>query len=416
MRAMMFKLASKSLINRKGSVLLTVIAMAVSLFTLLAVDHIREQSKTSFASTVSGVDLIVGSRTSSINLLLYSVFRIGSPTANLNWDSYQSIIKHPKIAWSIPISLGDSHKGYRVMGTTQDFFSHFKYGKKHPLSFATGHAFNGVFDVVLGAEVARKINYKLQDPIVLAHGIAATSFSIHDTHPFRVVGILAATGTPADQTLYVSLQGIEAIHQNWQTGTHIKNNTQQNTQPDTLTPTSITAVMVGLTSRMATFSVQRYIKEFKQEPLSAILPGVALSELWRIMGSVEGVLKMISYLVLLSSLLGLAAMLLASIRERQHEIQILRIIGAPPWYIFAVVELEAMLIALISTLISIISLWVVLISMQSTLAAEFGLLVSSNVFSIKSLQILALVLLATMIAAAIPSAMAYRSAKQISKD
>ena len=412
---MMLKLASKSLLNRKGSVLLTIIAIAVSLFTLLAVDHIRQQSKASFSSTISGVDLIVGSRTSSINLLLYSVFRIGSPTANLNWDTYQTVIQHPKIAWSIPISLGDSHKGYRVMGTTDDFFSHFKYGKKHALSFTEGHPFEGIFDVVLGAEVAKKLNYKLKDPVVLAHGIAATSFSIHDTHPFKIVGILAATGTPADQTLYVSLQGIEAIHKNWQTGTHLKHNQQQNIHPDSLTPTSITAVMLGLTSRMATFSVQRYIKQFGQEPLSAILPGVALSELWQIMGSVEGVLEIISYLVLFSSLLGLSAMLLASIRERQQEIQILRIVGSPPWYIFAVIELEAILIALISTLISIVSLWAVLILIQSTLAAEFGLLVSANIFSLKNMQVLGLVLLATMIAAAIPSAMAYQSAKRTGK-
>ena len=412
---MILTLASKSLLNRKGSVLLTTIAMAVSLFVLLAVDHIRQQTKNSFASTVSGVDLIVGSRTSSINLLLYSVFRIGSPTANVSWQSYENLTAHPKVAWAIPISLGDSHKGYRVMGTTADFFSHFKYGKKHPLAFSSGKTFTGSFGAVLGSEVANKLNYNVNTPMVLAHGIAATSFAQHEQHPFKVVGILEPTGTPVDQTIMVSLQGIEAMHENWQTGTRLNVSSEPEHHEQALTPESITAAMIGLTSRMATFGVQRYIQQYKQEPLTAILPGVALSELWQIVGSVEKILELISYLVLLASLLGLSAMLLASIRERHHEIQLLRVIGAPPWYIFFIVELEALLIALISSFISIVMLWALLMGFQSALSAEFAVQISVNVFSIKSLQILLLVLMATVIAAAIPSVMAYRSALSIQK-
>lgn len=395
---MIFTLASKSLIKRKGSVALTITALAVSLFVLLAVDHIRLQTKQSFASTLSGTDLIVGSRTSSINLLLYSVFRIGSPTANLSWDSYQYFNNHPKIAWTIPISLGDSHKGFRVMGTTEDFFRHYQYANKKNVAFAQGQKFKGIYDVVLGADVAKQLHYAINDPIVLAHGIAATSFSMHDQHPFNTVGILKPTGTPVDQSLYVSLQGIEAIHNN------------------NATATSITAFMVGLTSRMSTFSVQKHINQYPTEALTAILPGVALSELWQIMGSIEEILAVISYLVLLASLLGLSAMLLASIRERQQEIRLLRIIGAPPHYIFFIIELEAILIALIGTGLSLLVLTSVLIAFQSTFAADLGLRLSTNLFSMNNLAILGLVQIATIMAAAIPAAMAFRSAKYTMHD
>ena len=154
---MFFRLASKSLFNRKGSVALTILAMSVSIFVLLGVEHIRSQTKESFNSTVSGVDLIVGARTGSLNLLLYSVFRIGAPTNNIDWDTYQTIASHSKVAWAIPISLGDSHKGYRVMGTSTDYFKHFSYGKKRQLSFTAGKPFSEVFDVVLGSEVARTL-------------------------------------------------------------------------------------------------------------------------------------------------------------------------------------------------------------------------------------------------------------------
>ncbi len=152
---MFMRLATKSLFNRKGSVLLTIMAMSVSIFVLLGVEHIRGQSKQSFNNTVSGVDLIVGARTGSLNLLLYSVFRIGSPTNNIAWDTYQSISNNAKVAWAIPISLGDSHQGYRVMGTTTDYFSHFSYGNQRQLSFSQGKPFEEIFDVVLGAQVAK---------------------------------------------------------------------------------------------------------------------------------------------------------------------------------------------------------------------------------------------------------------------
>jgi putative ABC transport system permease protein len=182
---MFFRLASKSLLNRKGSVLLTILAMSVSIFVLLGVEHIRTQTKESFNSTVSGVDLIVGARTGSLNLLLYSVFRIGSPTNNIDWETYQTIAKNSKVAWAIPISLGDSHKGYRVMGTSTDYFEYFSYGNRRQLDFAKGKPFSDLFDIVLGSEVANKLDYSLGDKIVLAHGLGKTSFSLHDDRPFK---------------------------------------------------------------------------------------------------------------------------------------------------------------------------------------------------------------------------------------
>lgn len=207
---MFFKLAMKSLLNRKGSVILTLMAMTVSIFVLLAVEHIRYQAKESFANTVSGVDLIVGARTGSLNLLLYSVFRIGSPTNNISWGSFEDITSHPQVKWAVPIALGDSHKGYRVMGTTKEYFEVFSYGNGHTLKFDKGHAFSHLLDVVIGADIAKKLGYSLGEKLVLSHGIASTSFSQHDDRPFTVVGILKPTGTPVDQTLHVSLEGIEA--------------------------------------------------------------------------------------------------------------------------------------------------------------------------------------------------------------
>ena len=406
------KLALKSLMDRKGSVILSLMAMTVSIFVLLGVEHVRHQAKESFSNTVSGVDLIVGARTGSLNLLLYSVFRIGSPTNNISWQSFESIAASSKVKWAIPISLGDSHKGFRVFGTSRDYFQHFSYGEKHPLVFDKGEAFVQVFDVVIGSEVAKQLGYQLGDKLVLAHGVAKTSFSLHDDRPFQIVGILTATGTPVDQTLHVSLQGIEAIHIDWQQGVKMPNSaiTQSELEQAHLRPKSITAIMLGLESKMATFHVQRNINNYAQEPLMAILPGVALSELWQMMGVLENTLILVSALVFVSACLGVSAMLLSSIRERGREIQLLRAVGAPPSFLFLLIELEALLITVFSIILGASLLVACLVLSQDYLVAHFGLHININVLNESSIYLMATMITASILIAAIPSFSGYINA------
>ncbi len=410
---MFLRLALYSLWSRKGSALLTFLAITVSVFVLLGVEQIRHQAKDSFSNTVSGIDLIVGARTGDINLLLYSVFRLGNATNNISWQSYQQIAANPNVAWTIPISLGDSHKGYRVMGTSVDYFSHFRFGQNQPLTLATGSAFADVFDVVLGSEVARTLDYQLGDQLVLAHGMGSTSFSNHDDNPFRVTGILKPTGTPVDQTLHVSLEGIEAIHVGWQNGVKLPGRpatsaaAQQN-----LTPKNITAFMVGLKSKLAIFKMQRQINTYRGEPMLAILPGVTLTQLWQMMSVMENTLRLISALVLLASLLGLAAMLLTSIRERQREIAVMRAIGASPWFLLALIETEALLIALAGTLLAMTLLGLVTAFASDILAEQFSLFIEGNLLTTQSLGYLLAIIVCTFITGLIPGVTAYRKALQ----
>jgi putative ABC transport system permease protein len=410
---MFVRVALKSLLNRKGSVLMTLLAIAVAIFVLLGIEHIRNQARDSFASTVSGVDLIVGAKTGSLNLLLYSVFRMGAPTDNINWETYQEIAAGKDVDWAVPISLGDSHEGYRVVGTTSDYFEYFSYGNKRNLEISDGEQFSDTFDVVLGSEVARTLGYALGKRIVLAHGMAATSFSLHENTPFTVVGILAPTGTPVDQTLHVRLDGIEAMHAGWQQGPNLvaAGEGRSDSLPDELEPESITAFMLGLKSKMVTFRVQRQINDFIGEPLLAILPGVALSELWQMVGMFENVLRLISMLVLMAAVLGLGAVLLASVRERNHEIHLLRVLGAPPYYLFFLIELEAFLICLLGMSLGIASLYLCLLVVEEVLFANFGLHLNPSVFTVEGLVIMLLVLAAALLSAAIPSMRVYNQAR-----
>ncbi|HDY85191.1 hypothetical protein LCGC14_0471030 [marine sediment metagenome] len=406
---MLIKLAIKSLLQRKVSVLLTVMMIAVSIFVLFSVETIRYQAKDSFSKTVSGVDLIVGARTGQLNLLLYSVFHIGHATNNISWQSYQQLAKNPNVAWTIPIALGDSHRGYRVLGTTADLFTFFKYGEQQTLTFAQGHAFNDLYDAVIGADVAKQLGYKIGDKIILSHGVAKTSFSQHKDKPFTISGVLKPTGTPSDKTVYVSLQAIEAIHIDWQHGVKLPNFKTSNKaiSADSLVPETITAFMVGLKSKLATFAVQQQVNNFSAEPLMAILPGATLVELWQMLGSVEQILLLISVLVLAGALLGMSNMLLVSMKERQHEMAILRVVGASPLVILLLIQLEAMLLVIAGIILALLALWLSMWLFSGYITSEYGLFMNQQLLNSHLMIDVGWILLASFFVTMIPAVSAY---------
>ena len=403
-------LAGKSLWNRRLTSALVVLAIALSVTLLLGVARLRTQARASFAHTLSGTDLIVGARGGPINLLLYSVFRIGDPTNNVNWTSYRTLATHPQVAWTVPLSLGDSHRGFRVLGTSRDYFQHYRYGRDQPLRFAEGREFEDVFDAVLGAEVADRLGYRPGQSIVIAHGAGEVSFALHDDKPFRVVGILARTGTPVDQTVHVSLEGIEAIHADWRGGAPIPGmrlSAEQVRQLD-LTPKTITAFLVGLKAKTAIFRLQREINEFAAEPLLAILPGLTLQQLWDLMGLAENALLVVSGLVVLVGLTVMLAALLTGLNERRREMAILRALGARPGQIFALVLGESMALALAGAAFGVLLLQGALLLAGPMLQARLGLAIAGWPPSSHELILLAAVLGCGLLAGLFPAWRAYR--------
>ncbi len=403
-------LAVKSLLNRRTTVGLTLLALAVSVTLVLGVEKLRTEAKASFAATISGTDLIVGARSGSVQLLLYSVFRIGNATNNISWQSYQEIAARPDVAWTVPLSLGDSHRGFRVLGTTGDYFHHYRYGRKLPLAFAAGGPFTDLFDAVLGAEVARALGYKLGDPLVVAHGLGAEGFSNHKDKPFRVAGILARTGTPVDRTVHVSLQAVEAIHIDWKSGAPVPGMrvTADQVRRMDLTPRAITAVLVGAKSRFAAFTLQRAINEYRPEPLLAVLPGVALQELWDLMGTAEAALAAISVAVVAAGLLGMMIMMLTGLNERRREMAILRSVGARPLHLFALLVSEAAVLTMAGAAAGLGLFYAALAAFRPVLDSRFGLFLEISAPTAHDLAILGAVVLAGVLAGAVPALGAYR--------
>lgn len=405
---MILRLAFGSLRARVLTVAMTVLAIALSVTLFLGVEKVRTGAKASFADTISGTDLIVGARSGSVQLLLYSVFRIGNATNNMTWESYQDIAARPEIDWIVPISLGDSHRQFRVMGTTSAFFERYKYRSGRSLATRDGEIMSDLFDAVIGADVATTLGYEVGDPIVVAHGLA--SFSNHDDQPFRVSGILEKTGTPVDRTVIVSLEAIEAIHVDWKSGARIPGQstpTEVIRQMD-LEPNAITAALVGTKSRLQVFGLQRAINSYPQEPLLAILPGVALQELWQIVGIAETALVAVSGMVVVTALIGMMATIFSSLNERRREMAIFRAMGARPRVILGMLVLEASVMAAIGAALGLALLYISLFVAQPWVDQAFGLWLPINAPSMRELLVLVGVVLAGAIVSLIPALRAYR--------
>jgi putative ABC transport system permease protein len=404
-------LAIKSLANRRFSAILTVLAIALSVTLLLAVEKVRTEARASFTSTIAGTDLVVGARSGSVQLLLYSVFRIGNATNNIRWDSYQKVANHPRVEWAIPISLGDSHRGFRVMGTNALYFEHYRYGRDQTLELALGALPGDLYDAVLGADVARELGYDLDTEMVLAHGTGAVSFVDHGDKPFRVRGILNKTGTPVDRTIHISLEGMEALHVDWQQGMPARGaaaiSAEQARQME-LTPKAITAVLLGLTSPIATFSVQREINQYTGEPLQAILPGVALQELWSLLGVAEKALFIVSLFVVLTGLVGMLTAILSSLNERRREMAILRSVGARPQHVFSLLLLEAASLALAGILLGLGLMYLGLWLARPLILSHYGLFIAITPPGVYEWQLLGAILGASILMGSVPAWRAYR--------
>ena len=401
-------LAKKSLQSRRSTAILTIFSIAVSVLLLLGVEKIRVNAQSSFANTISGTDLIVGARSGSIQLLLYSVFRMGNATNNISWKSYQDIAQQKGIKWTIPISLGDSHRGFRVMGTSRDYFSVYQYGEKRTLKFSSGSQFEGVFDAVIGSEVANSLNYAVGDEVIISHGTGSTSFAQHKDKPFVISGILKHTGTPVDRTIHVSLAGIEAMHVNWQ-GAVKKRKASKALTESNLQPESITAFLVGLDSKIVSFKMQRYINQYSPEPLLAIFPGIALHELWSLMSVAEKALLIISLFVVLASLTGMLAVSLAGLNERRREIAILRSVGASHWHIMGLLITETVLLTLAGILFGLTLLYSGIWLAQPIIEKNYGLFIPITAPNIRELGMVSMLLATSFIVGLVPAYRAYKN-------
>ena len=453
-------LALKSLRNRAFSTSLTVGSIALSVALLIGVENVRAGMRESFSNTISQTDLIVGTKGGTIQLLLYSVFGMGAPTENVSWEAYREWADHPAVEWTIPYSLGDSHRGFRVIGTNEDFFRHYRYRGGQGIALAEGRANEGLFDVTLGADVAAELNYALGDEIAVTHGLGEVGFINHDHMPFTVTGVLAKTFTPVDRAIYVTLEGMEAIH--WEDGAppatddehdheaeaqaapaddgHAHDEAEAQAAPaddghahddeadaqaapaddghahtedvsiEDVEVTQVTSFFVGTTNRRDVLQLQREINDFEDEPMMAVIPGAALNEMWQGLAYAETGLRLVAIFVVLVGLLGMLVSLYTSLNERRREMAILRAVGAGPNRIIALLVLESLCLASAGALAGLTLVYALLSVAQPLVEAQAGLFIPIRPPGSIELLFLGAVVTAGFLMGFVPALKAYRTA------
>ena len=406
-------MAWKSLLNRRVTNLLTVGSIALSVTLLLGVEKIRTGARESFTNTISQTDLVVGARGGTLQLLLYSVFRIGTATNNIGWKTYEKFKAHPAVSWTIPISLGDSHRGFRVVATNQSYYEHYRYMGSEKVEFASGRAPGGVFDVAVGAEVAKELGYKTADPIVLSHGIGEGAGIVqHGDKPFTIVGVMTFTGTPIDRSVYITLEGMEAIHMDWTDGAPPppgKGMKPADLAARKIEVEQITSFFLRTKSRIETLRLQREINTYDQEALTAIIPGVALAELWSNIGYAETGLLAVSVLVVFVGLLGMLVSLYSSLNERRREMSIFRAIGVHPSTIGLLLMIEAFLLTAAGAAIGLVGTYGAVILSKPLIREFLGLALPVSVPSLLEWGYIGALLFFGLVIGIIPARRAYRN-------
>lgn len=410
----LLRLAWKSIKNRRLTTALTVASIALSTALLLSVERAKRAAEEGFTQTISQTDLIVGARSGPINLILYTVFNMGNATNNISMETYEDLKKNPNIDWTIPYSLGDGHRGFRVVGTDQNFYEHYRFRGDQAVQFEQGSVSLGLWDAAIGADVARELDYKLGQKIVIAHGVTSgKGILMHDDKPFTVTGILKPTGTALDRSIYITLEGLEALHIDWQNGampTAAQAVSQTSLKKEDIKVKMITAFFLRTKSRIETLRLQRDMNTYKEEPLLAIIPGVTLSELWRGLGYVEVTLRAIAFMVVAVGLVAMLIALLTGLNERRREMAILRALGASPQKIVALLVFESTVLTTIGVASGVLVQIFVFQVLKGWLEREFGLYLVGAIFSSREIFEIALMVTAGALVGLIPAVRSMRLA------
>ena len=406
-------LTFRSLKNRKFTSMLCILSIALSVTLFLAIERIRNGARDGFTNTISKTDLIIGAKGGQLQLLLYTVFHIGGAVNNIRMSTYEDIKSNHLVEWAIPISLGDTYKGYRVVATDENFFEHYRFRGDNKVELLSGKIPTETFDVAIGAEVAKKFKLKVGDPIVLSHGISAEAILNHQSTPFHIVGIVSPTQTPIDTGVFINLYGMEAMHFGWESGVP----SGESVNPDrfkkeNIKITQLTSFMVKLKSRIAVLKMRREIDAYDKEPIMAIIPALSLQEMWQTIGYVEQILFLVSLCVLLVGVLSILISLYTSINERRREMAILRSLGASSFHIFSLLLYESSFLVMLGCLFGVVSLYGVLIFVRPWLESNFSVYLEVQSLSKSEWIYLLGIFIAGTLAGLIPAIKAYMNSLQ----
>lgn len=387
-------LALRYLVSRPLAALLNLLLLTLGLASITFVLLAGEQIERSFRRDLAGIDLVVGAKGSPMQLILAGVFQIDVPPGNVRLADVQQLAQQPQVARMIPLSLGDSFRGYRIVGTTTEYLTHFR------LATAAGRAWKTSMEAVIGTHVAQDTGMKAGDTFIGSHGLAEGGHG-HNEHPYRVTGVLAPCGCVADRLILTASESVWELHEH-EHGHAVPDGERQ----DGNAQREVTMALITYKSPLAAASFPRYVNTTTN--MQAAAPALEVSRLLRMLGTGSDMLRGFGLVLLLTAALSVFVALWNAVRERRADLAMLRMLGARPLKVAALLICEAWWLALLGSVLGL-GLGHALAELAGMLlAAQRSIPMTGALWLPAELWIAAAALAIATVAALIPAASAYR--------
>lgn len=399
---MILQFVKTNILSKKLRNFLTIFSILISVMLIISVENLMAQLKNNVIENAGTYDILVGAPGSETQLVLSSMFYYDSPIANIDIEYYEQLQKDSRVAKVVPLGMGDNYNGYRIIGTSKDFFD-------ETYSLKEGKMFENDGEVVIGATVAKVTGLKVGDTFSGMHGLTSenTSGHNHDNFKYTVVGILDATRTPSDTVLYTTIESLWEVH-----GLHHDEEEHSDETPsghgtNEDTDDLITALLVKTTSLANQIVVSNELNE--NDDIQAINPATTLRKLLVTLSTGEIIVTLVAYVSIFLSVIVLFTTMLSASIERRKDISILRALGANRKIVFLTILVETLVIAIIGAILGFIFSHIAIGIVGNYTAETYGLNISGFVVQPAEYLVLLGAVILSALAGVIPAIMVYKT-------
>jgi putative ABC transport system permease protein len=356
------------------SILLMALGIAIISLLLLAGKQIEEK----FTRNVAGIDMVVGAKGSPLQLILASIYQIDSPTGNISMEEANRLTRSPLVKSTIPLSMGDSYEGYRIVGSNKKYLAHFQ------AEFETGQVFSKAMEMVVGSKVAKNLGLKVGDAFSSQHGFDGEG-EAHKEKQFKVVGVLKTTNSVLDALMITPLESVWAVHDEHHeeevgkgaNALKLLEEDNENVGANSIRPSQeITSLLVKFRNPAMGMMMARSINQ--NSTLQTATPAIEINRLFALLGVGVDALKWIALVIIIVSGLSVFVSLYNSLKERKYEMALMLSMGASRTKLFLLLLLEGLIISVVGFIIGIFlsrfGLWIMSENVEQNFHYDFNVL------------------------------------------
>jgi putative ABC transport system permease protein len=339
-----FKISWKNLWSKGLTNGLSILLMSLGVGIISLIITVSTELDEKFTKNIKGIDMVVGAKGSPLQLILSTIYQIDAPTGNISLADANTLAKNPFIKTAIPISMGDSYMGFRIVGTDEKYLQHFK------ANFKEGYFTTKPMDCVLGQSLAQKLHLKIGDKLASAHGLDNEGDK-HEAEKYTVTGILNQSNSVLDQLIITPLTSVWQVHEHEQKGSNALELLDESI-PEAADSKQITAMLVKFRNPMGLMMIPRNINA--NTSMQAALPAIEINRLFSLMGVGVDTLKGIAFLIIFVAGLSVFVSLYNALKERKYEMALMLSMGASKLKLFLILLLEGLFIGVLGYILGLI--------------------------------------------------------------